>query len=258
MSFINTLKLGFQNHSGAILTGTGLVLNIAGAVWLGKACVDANKALEAKVKKVERPLTREEKFKMTYKYFIIPGGLLIMGAGCHIFCRVLDSKKQAGLVAVATASETAYSALKGQVKQLGPRKGEQIENQALQNIAQNDLPKGGDVIVSTGKGDTLMYDKFSGRWFRSSTDELLRAQNVINEYLLSGDPVASNEFWQELGLNSGDSDIGNLMGWHMDSDGLINVGWVGSAIPYDNGENEEPYLIIKFDPEPQLSFDYRY
>lgn len=254
MKIIGTVTRFFQNHSNGFLTGTGIMLTGAAIITYGEARLNAVKHLEEKVKEVERPLSREEKIKETWKYYIIPTSLFAGSIGCHIACRVLENKKQAGLIAVATGAETAYTALRDQVKELGPRKGEQVQEKALQEIANGNLPKSGDVIVSDKRGGTtLMFSAYDGRWFRSSTEELLRAQNVVNDMILKSTfPVPHNEYWYEMGLNG--STIGELTAWDP-VDGKISVSWVGSDIPYSTPEGDEPYLIVRFDPEPIFTYD---
>jgi hypothetical protein len=56
-------------------------------------------------------------------------------------------------------------------------------------------------------GDTLCYDKFSGRYFRSSAEFIRACVNDINRSILNGEYVTLDDLHELLGLDQ--TSIGN-------------------------------------------------
>lgn len=248
------LRAGWSAHGTAILTGTSISLGILFGLSMGKACVNATRNYESKMKDREEPMSKEEIIKDNWKFFIVPASLGAAAAGCCIGANVINHRKQVALMGLATGAETAYTSLKDKLPEMvGPRKGEKVMDAAKQDIASKNLPKCDTDIEQAKKGDVLIFDSFTGRWFRSDTDELLRAQNVINEFINANDYMVLNEYYEELGLEP--CRIGEMMGWHISFEGNMHVGWIGGITPRIRPDGtEEPYLILKYEPEPSLKF----
>lgn len=55
-------------------------------------------------------------------------------------------------------------------------------------------------VYDTGKGDLLYFDKWSGRFFRSSANVIEAAVNEVNRLALANDFASLNDYYYEIGL----------------------------------------------------------
>lgn len=71
-------------------------------------------------------------------------------------------------------------------------------------------------IEETGKGDTLCFESFSGRWFYSSIDEVDLALKHIRERFRDGEYLCMNDLYKELGICV--TSLGYEFGWPNNGD----------------------------------------
>lgn len=94
---------------------------------------------------------------------------------------------------------------------------EHIGQEKLDDIKSTVVPKyNGQTIEETGKGDELFFDRYSGRWFRSSIDAVCYAEDEINERFKGCTSVCLNDFYELLGIEL--TGFGQQMGWAADED----------------------------------------
>ena len=98
----------------------------------------------------------------------------------------------------------------------------------------------------TDNGDTLCYDSVSGRYFKSSIDQIKKAENSINRTVLTEMYVSLNEFYDELDLDH--TKLGNDLGWNID-DGLIEIDF--SSQIADNGK---PCVVVNYSVAPRYGY----
>lgn len=242
-------------HATEILIGGGIVGYAAYGVAMANAGAKTGVVISSKSKELERPLTRREKIELAWKFYVIPAIIYGASTGAIIGSSVLNRREKLTLIGAAAASESAYTALKDKLPDVvGPKKAEKVITETAQERAANRMPTSDDQIYLTGRGNSLMFELYTGIWFRSNTEELLRAQNVTNDKINREDYASLNDYHCEVGVEH--STVGDIMGWNKNYEGLVEVTWVGSSVPYVNGDGtEEPYLIVKFEPEPTMNFD---
>lgn len=259
-------KMFFDKRGTTLLTGAGIAFDISCAITTGRACVLANRIIEAKTEEYGRTLTPKEKVEETWQLFVVPGILGVAGGACHIGSTVKSHRKQAALMSVATATETAYERLKDEIPEVvGKNKADKIEESVVQKNAKEHQPSRDTDIInitkpeSFGPRDTLMFDNMQGLWYRSNTEELLAIQNTLNAMLndcrndggVSKDPVSLTEYNYELGIKPGE--LASRYVWPAEQDENISIKWTGCLEPYIHPDGtEEPYLIVRFDPEPVI------
>ena len=104
-------------------------------------------------------------------------------------------------------------------------------------------PDSNKVIVTPSKGEVLMFDAFSGRYFKSDVETLRRAVNDINRKIPEEMYCTVNELYLELGLP--EIDLGDRLGWHIDYCNGFEESL--SANITDNGE---PCIVVSYEPMP--------
>lgn len=191
-------------------------------------------------------LTKMDKVKLTWKCYAPAALGYCMSAACIIGAQSVNAKRNAVLAGAYKLSESALLEYRDKVTEvLGEDKEREIRASIAEDKARKNERKG-DIIV-TGKGDSLCYDTYSGRYFKTTVDDINRVINEINYKLMSDNIISLNEVYYELGLDSVAS--GEDFGWNIDN-GLIKV-YFGSVLT-DSGE---PCITLSFDNEPKLYYD---
>ena len=102
-------------------------------------------------------------------------------------------------------------------------------------------------MIITEKGNTLCMDMFSGRYFKSDRDMIVRAINELNRQNVVYGYVSLNEFYSELGLAP--IDIGNHLGWNID------VREIKPEFSSGLADDGTPCLVLSFNVPPDYKFD---
>lgn len=245
----NDVRIAVAKNSPDILTGLGVAAFITGTVGAIYGTTKAVKRVE-KVKKekgVEK-LTKKEIVKETYKYYIVPtmcvvGGTILTYSGSSKL-----HKRNAALATAYGLSERALIDYKEEVKKvLGPKKLEEVEENATIAKAKIIPVPEETAIINTGHGQTLCLDAVSGRYFRSDINHIKTVINDLNFRMRSEMYMSLNDLYYELDLPI--IAIGGELGWHIDDGGIDPV--FGSTLT-DNGT---PCLVLDYCVEPK--YDYR-
>ena len=248
-----------------------LGLTIAGVVLTGisaaRAGIKANEILKEQREKLdaldesaeEGDDTEELKKEVTIETVkrmapvVLPP--VIIG-GATIFSAVSGyssaSKQIAALSAAYNISEKALTEYTDKAKEmLGDKKAQAIKDEVQADKVKNAPPgTAGKEVFSTGRGQTLCYDDYSGRYFLSDPETIRKAVNDINKRLMDEYYISLNEFYYELGLE--DIKLGHDLGFNVD-DGLIEMSF--SAILT---KDDTPCLVLNYDVSPRYGHgDFR-
>ena len=101
-----------------------------------------------------------------------------------------------------------------------------------------------DEIIATNHGQTLFYDSWSGRYFKSSIEFIRRVINDMNYRLISEEWLDLNEFYYHLGLES--IKAGSMVGWNLGQHGQIEDPKLIPRIVERNGV-EETVILLNYD-----------
>ena len=101
-----------------------------------------------------------------------------------------------------------------------------------------------DEIIATNHGQTLFYDSWSGRYFKSSYEYIKKCINDLNYRLISEDWIDLNEFYYSVGLES--IKMGSMVGWNIGFHGQIPYPKELPRIVERNGI-EETVVILDYD-----------
>lgn len=231
------VEFGTKN-STTILTICA-VGGVAGtAISTGKAVIKASDMIKAhdmdeelKVEKIEmkdgkpvnhrvyyRERTFKEKAFLTWKVFVPP----VMLGGTTIACIVgshsISKKRNLALAAAYSMSEEAAKEFRDKVADtIGEKKTEKIENAIVQDkINANPVPED-EYIIHTQYGEQLMYDAWSGRYFRGGQNEVDKKVNMLNKRMVSKRCSSKvNDLYELLGIP--EIPIGEEFGWRYDPD----------------------------------------
>lgn len=191
-----------KRNSSTILTCVGAVGVVATSVLAAKAAPKAILLLEQAEEKKGEELTRFEKV-VTAAPVYIPS--IVVGAStiaCVFGANILNKHQQAAMASAYALLDSSYKEYKNKVVELY---GEDADSRVKSEIAK-DKYTNNDIE----EGKTLFYEEFSGQYFESTTENVLRAEYELN-HMVSNGSAYLNDYYHLLGLEM--TDYGDFMGW---------------------------------------------
>jgi hypothetical protein len=120
------------------------------------------------------------------------------------------------------------------------------EQKVLDLAAQDQVKKTeGNQVIILGEGEVLCFEKFTGRYFRSTMDKIKKAENAVNRDIYNYDYASLSLFYEDAGLPpTSESD---------------NVGWNSSnpcEVEYTTvlTDDEKPCIAIGFKYAPRTDY----
>ena len=198
-------KMFINRNASTILTCVGGVGVVATAVLAVKATPKALILLDEAKKEKGEELTNFEKVQ-TAGLAYIPATLVgISTIACIFGANVLNKRQQAALMSAYALLDSSYKDYKNKVEQLY---GEGADGHVREELAKD---KYEEESVEVEDNKQLFYDEFSGRYFESTMEDVIRAEYEINKILCVTGGAYLNEFYDELGLDQ--VDYGDHLGW---------------------------------------------
>jgi hypothetical protein len=193
------------------------------------------------------PITKLDVVKLTWKCYI---PTVIMGAitvGGIIGANSIHLRRNAALAGLYSLSDVAFKQYKAKViETIGKPKEREIRDELHKDRLISN-PVSDREVIFTGKGEVLCFDELSGRYFRSSMDQIKRVLVDLSRDLINDSPgfISVNDVYYGIGLSG--IKLGGLMGWYSD-DGTIE-GDFGTQFA-DNGE---PCLVLDYTITPRYA-----
>ena len=229
----------------------GLVLsNVASA----KAGAKSSRAIGQQEQLIGRKLTKKEKVKLCWKYYLLPIGLITGSAvgigGNHI----LNAKSEAALLGAYSVSQAKLQKLQEKTEEIvGSQKATKIKDAVNKDIIdehKNDIPVNNNVI---SEGDKIKFiEPITKRTFMSTWNEVDRTVNELNSLMINkrGSVVITlNDWFERLHLSPVDAVVGEKLGWYISSDftqWLIDI-----SHSADNDDKGNPCAVIYYNHEPK-------
>lgn len=203
-----------NRNSNHILTALGAAGVVTTAVWTGKASVDATKMVQDYEIEHADYATTKEKVKLCWHLYLPPACIGALSIACIFGANSVNCRRNAALAGLYTLTEKAFDDYKDKVREhIGEKKEEEIRHELIdERLKEN--PCDDSIIIDTGRGKTLCFDCFTGRYFISDIEIIRRVVNDLNNDLYKTMWVPLNDFYYSLGLEG--IKIGEDLGWSID------------------------------------------
>lgn len=233
-----------SKNSPAILTGCGIAGIAVTAVSAVYATIEARDNIYNAEEEKQEPLTKKEVVKVTWKCYI---PVLVAGvstSACFVGAQTINARKNAmlaSLYSMTTANFNEYR--EAVIKKLGTKKEEEVQDEVSRKRLEDNPLSSSEVYIIDG--DTLCYDSWSGRYFKSSIEKIRGAVNTINHDLNNELTIPLNDFYFLLNLPT--IKAGDKTGWNVDKPMRV---YFSSQI----AENNEPCIVINYYTEPMEDY----
>lgn len=281
MSLIDSIK-PFMTKALTIasnhVTEISVTIGITGFVGTIFGTVAATKKAEAKVAEVQEsrkrcfldentnkwvtgdpePMTKADVIKIKAPYYIPVAIGAVASAGCIIFGTRQSLVKNAALTTALTVSDQAFrdykKAAEEQIKEMTSVDKVDDVKQKIQDKAAKKTIKAAEakspapVAISGADGKLLCYERYSGRYFYSTMEDIKKACNNLNRNMRDENYISLNEFYYEVGLD--ETALGHELGWHIDRGYLDPI--FGSTLTAD----DRLAMTVDFEVPPRTDFGH--
>lgn len=246
-NFFKGVQKTVSKHSPEILTGLGIGGMVTTTVLAVKATPKALKLIEEK-KREERvdQLPVIDTVKATWKCYIPATITGVTSIACLIGASSVSAKRNAALATAYKISETALTEYREKVVETIGEKKEKLVREKVDKGHIDKNPVSNNQVIITKAGETLCYDHYSGRYFKSDIETIKKAANDLGRDMLNHNYVSLNDFYDALDLEH--IPIGYDVGWNI-SDGFIEVDF--SSHLADDGT---PCVVLDYVTAPKYGY----
>jgi Family of unknown function (DUF6353) len=208
-----------EDNAAALLTAGGVVGTVATAVLTARATFKAAEVISEKEVESFNPATKDvklldtkEKVMLVWPLYIPPvvtGGATIASI---IMSNRISAQKAAALAAAYGLAERNFAEYKDKVseKLTGPKQ-IAVDDEIAQDRVNRTPGHEGIVVV---EGEVLCFDEPTGRYFRSTMENINKAVNTTNAEILHHDHASASFFYEELDLPA--TTWTDEVGWNTD------------------------------------------
>ena len=244
--FIFSIGEFAKKHSSELLIGIGVsgtITAIGMAIRATPKAVELKREAEANKKE---PLTKVEVVKSCWKCYIPTIAVEGLSIACFVGASSVNARRNTALAAAYALSESALSDYQEKmIEVVGDRKAREVKDAVAKKRIETNPIKTNEVII-TSKGDTLCYDAFGGRYFKSDRESINQIVNELNRRMRDENYISLNEFYYEIGLDG--TKIGDFIGWNIEK-GYIDIDY-SSQLTIDG----IPCLVIDFQLAPEYNY----
>lgn len=227
-------------HAPLILSSAGSVGVIATAVLSSRATVKAVRIVDEEEMRAATKLSFWSKFKLTWSLYIPTFGMGSIAIASIIVGNRVETKRTAALAAAYSVSEKAFAQYREKIaERFGEKKERAVRDDIQQDLVRANPPSSNQVIALGG--DSLFYESYVGRYFKSTMEDVRRAVNETN-YIINSQGYASlSDFYDILGL--GRTEMSEEFGWN--SDKLMDVDFTSVL-----AEDGKPAVAMNYSVTP--------
>ena len=200
-----------KKHATKLLAGLAIGSEAAALYLTAKAAPVAKEKLDD----LGEDATKTEKFRTAAPVYAKAGAAAFVSfASIVVGCVYGEHEKAllAGACSIAQATAAKYQQELAKSSE-GKDRVRKAEQEACEEaMRQNPIETAN--IYATGKGDQLIFEPLSGRYFTSSWNEVEKAANLLNRRITGQMWQMVNEWYELIGLDA--IGLGEKDGWNVD------------------------------------------
>lgn len=241
-SIINKVK----NNDTQIMTGVGVGegLILGSYLWY-----KAGKEVYIILNKEEnKNLSFKQKFKLTWKKFIIPVVNTAISGALIITSDIVTYKRYNALGLAYNLAEISMKEFQNKTKELlGEKKTDEIKQEVSKELIANNP---NNTVVLSGSSEHLFYEPLTDRYFKSNWTKILAAAADLNIEAASGfsSKITLSDWFYRLGLSK--TDISDDLGWDVTEDGLD--GKISISVDSKMTEDNVPCGVLRYNNRPKF------
>lgn len=222
---------------------------MATAVMAVKATPKALALLEIAEEEKGEKLTKFETFKVAGPVYIPAFAAGVATLACIFGANALNKRQQGALMSAYALVDQSLKDYKRKAIELY---GEDGADEIKEEIAKD---KYDDYVLSGDSNLQLFYDDFSGRYFESTMENVVKAEYAINRKISLWGGANLNEFYDALNIPK--EDYGEQLGWSSGS--MMEMAW-SDWLDFEHtktvmDDGLECY-IITMSVEPMIDHEY--
>lgn len=217
--FIRKSKSFINKNSSTILTWFGAFGVVITSVSAVKATPKVLKLLEKAEREKGEKLTISESVKVSGVMYIPSVLFGISTIACIFGSNVINKHTQSALVSAYTMLDNSYKEYRRKIREVY---GEEVDRSVREEIVKD---KYDETSRSTNFDSCLYFDSYSGRYFESSIDKIIKAEYELNKELIVYGEVSLNFWYNLIGLSPVTG--GDKIGWTIDDLGELSwLNWM--------------------------------
>lgn len=245
-TFVKNVQTGIKKHDLEIYTAMGIAGMFTATVMAIGATPKALAHIEDKKTELGvDTLDKKDIIKVAAPCYIPAAFVSLVSAACLWGASSKNARRNAALATAYTLSESALKTYRKKViETIGDKKEQSIrEEVAKEKLTNNPVQ---EVILTERGGNTICYDAYTDRYFKSDRDTINRVVNNLNRQMRDEMYISLNEFYCELGLKP--VRMGDILGWNIDN-GYIDISY--SSLLDENGN---PCLVLDYQIAPVYNY----
>jgi hypothetical protein len=254
-------KLAVDN-SPTLFSAVAVTGTITTAFLTGKATFKAAEIIESEMihqdmQELGHVLTTKEKIKLVWPQYIPPAIAVVGTVACIVTANSISASRMAGLAAAYKLSEKQYKEYEDKIKEkLGLKEAEEIRHEINQDEIDRTYREVHGDSVGLGRpslgvgGNTLFYEKWTGRYFWSDMETVKGAMNTLNYRMMTDHYATLSDFYDEIGLKN--TQFSGEMGWSIENP----VELYFDATMADGGKI--PCIVMEYHNRPDTIKNYNY
>ena len=263
VNFVKSTQQAVAKHSPEILTGIGIAGLVTTTILAVRATPKALGLIELEREGQNQKLLAEAEVegyencaqitqlkpldivKVTWKCYLPAAALGITSIVCLIGASSVNARRNAALATAYKISETAFTEYRDKVVETIGEKKEDVIREKIDKDHLDRNPVTRNEVIITGKGGTLCFDYYSGRYFESDIDNFKKAINQLNAMMLREEYVSLNDLYDEMGLEH--TGVGDILGWNANR---VGRDLIQPRISSHITDDDRSAIVMSCDPAP--------
>ena len=176
-------------------------------------------------------LSIKDKVVLTWSCYVPACGVGLLTIGAIVGANQIGTRRAAAMAAAYSISEKAFEEYRDKAKEkLGEGKEKKLRDEVASDRVNREGPTSENTFIVTNDGDQIFQDSWSGRYFKSTVENVHQAVNQLNHTINMEGQASLTDFYELLGLSrTAESDE---LGWKAEK--LLDI--YISAVMHDEGK----------------------